>query len=171
MDEIFSGNRHAGSAEGKRPDPAVSKEMMGVGGLTRRVHAVTSHSAEYMQRWCCEPLWRTQTEQICAQLLAAAGRGPARLPTCEYVLRHARIKFHYAARDYDFSSLVVRALSLFAPGELTVLRVRDADVFRLVLSMVSSPSADRGSDASSQAIHFGEALTSILRCGAPGHFD
>jgi hypothetical protein len=106
--------------------------------VSRRVQAVTSHTAEYMQRWCSEPLWRTQTEQICAQLLVAAGRGYARLPTCERTLRHARAKFHYMSRGYDFSSVLLRALSLFGPGELRVLRVRDADVFRLVLSMMSA---------------------------------
>jgi hypothetical protein len=120
-----------------------------------------------------------------AQILIAAGSGPARLPTCEQVLRHGRTKFYhlvpahkedwfigdklrYELRfsewqdDYDattralrkmtfrtacvddFSTVLVRALSLFGPGELRALRLLDVDVLRLVTSLLRTASVSGG---------------------------
>jgi hypothetical protein len=77
--------------------------------------------------------------------LIAGGRGPARLPTCERALRHARIK----AKEGDkfqpvegASAIIVRVLSFFGRGEMRELRVEDPTVFRLVLSMIQARSDD-----------------------------
>jgi hypothetical protein len=82
---------------------------------------------------------------IFARLLIAAGHGPARLPTCEHTLRHARTETDRDVNDCpdtDVSVVVVRALRLFRPGELRALRVRDCRVFRLVSSMLQPRSDD-----------------------------
>jgi hypothetical protein len=123
---------------------------------------------------------------LSAQLLIAAGRGPARLPTCEQALWDARAKFYHlvavdnedsffanrsrydlrpfdewqddhdattcalrevgfrTARVDDFSPVLVRALSLFGPGELRALRVVDVDVLRLVTSLMRTASVNGG---------------------------
>jgi hypothetical protein len=81
-----------------------------------------------------------------AALLVAAGRGRARIPTCEHTLRHActiaRRTLADAAncRYRNLDVVVLRALSFFGPGEVRTLRVEDADVFRVVLSMMQSRS-------------------------------
>jgi hypothetical protein len=132
-----------------------------------------------------------------ARVLIAAGRGPARLPTCEHALR-IRTKFYHfveanhegwfntnrlrfdfrfdewqdsydaktlamrkmkirTARVDDFSPLVVRALSLFGPGEMRALRVLDADVLRLVVLPMRAISAHRGVPAP----QVGQALCAV----------
>jgi hypothetical protein len=85
--------------------------------------------------------------------LIAGGRGPARLPTCECTLRHARIAASACGTfqpSAGVSAIVVRALSFFGPGQLRALRVGDADVFRLVLSMLQPLPGD-GASASQMA--------------------
>jgi hypothetical protein len=80
--------------------------------------------------------------QSFALLLIAAGRGPARLPTCEHTLRHARIKMA-SGRKCTFKPTViaifVRALSLFGPRELRALRVEDAGFLRLAATTLGAP--------------------------------
>jgi hypothetical protein len=107
----------------------------------------------------------TAQTELCALVLVAAGRGPARVPTCEQTLQHAstraqqaRIWTHLNGRylgpffdypcardgvlDYgpkragDFYPVLVHALSLFGPGELRELRVPHADVFRVIVAMM-----------------------------------
>jgi hypothetical protein len=51
------------------------------------------------------------------------------------------------ARVDDFSPLLMRALSLFGPGELRALRVLDIDVFRLVTSLTQKASSSGGGQA------------------------
>jgi hypothetical protein len=102
-----------------------------------------------------------------ALLVAAGGRGSARVPTCERTLRHART---WASMVYDksrtwrrgvgdLSPVVVRALSFFGPGELRALRVEDPKVFRLVSSMMQACS-DGGAPTSPMA----QALNSLCTC-------
>jgi hypothetical protein len=80
--------------------------------------------------------------RVFAQLLVAAGRGPARIPTCEVTLRHARTKgFHVVngrRQCSDWTSVVLRALSLFGPGELRGLCVHDNTIVRLVSRMLQA---------------------------------
>jgi hypothetical protein len=86
--------------------------------------------------------------------LIAAGRGPARLPTCECTLRHAQIKtyVHHELQPVNgASAIVVRALSLFGPGELRALRVGDVSVFRLLASMLQPRCDGDGAVASQMA--------------------
>jgi hypothetical protein len=136
--------------------------------LTRnipRLQAVTSHAAAYLQRWC-EKHWsdalfsiRARTQMyVFALLLVAAGRGPARLPTCEHTLRHARTEACRLVGDTwrrcdDLASVVVHALSLLRPGELRELRVRDANVFRLVAPLLHAhPHEGARTSEASQAL-------------------
>jgi hypothetical protein len=79
-------SQHAASSGGlhqsqtRRDDPA----------LTQRVQAVTSHAAEYTQRWWCHAFSSPRTVvQMYGRLLVAGGRGPPRVPTCSLTLRHA----------------------------------------------------------------------------------
>jgi hypothetical protein len=51
------------------------------------------------------------------------------------------------ARVEDFSPVVVRALSLFGPGEMRALRVLDADAFRLVMLLMRTASTSGGGPA------------------------
>jgi hypothetical protein len=115
----------------------------------QRLHAVASHAAVYLQRWC-EKCWNDDADdpdrarmQAFALLLVAAGRGPARLPTCEHTLRHARFKMPVRGLKCTFqpvvSAIFVRALSFFGPGELRALRVEDAGFFGLVVSTLRAP--------------------------------
>jgi hypothetical protein len=61
---------------------------------------------------------------VCAVLLIAAGRGPARVPTCEHTLRHAEVQGYCVVsaisddgcRPNAASSVAARALSLFGSG-------------------------------------------------------
>jgi hypothetical protein len=79
-----------------------------------RVQAVTNHAAAYIQRWYCElgspgqHLYVTANRsyvpmeaRISAGMLIAAGRGPARVPTCEQTLRQVRTKFYYLVPAND----------------------------------------------------------------------
>jgi hypothetical protein len=82
----------------------------------QRVKAVTSNAAAYIQHWGCGPdlpereflvlremlredvtyaAMETEPEAVrmSALLLIAAGRSPARVPTCEHALRHVRTNF------------------------------------------------------------------------------
>jgi hypothetical protein len=77
--------------------------------IVPRLRAVTNHAAEYRWRWC-ESSWIDVNDlrgpcrrrmQSFAVLLVAAGRGPARLPTCEHTLRNARI---WTSLVYDRST-------------------------------------------------------------------
>jgi hypothetical protein len=94
------------------------------------LRAVTNHSAEYLQLW----VGATQgdRERIhAAQTLLAAGCGPARVPTCEVVLRWIEYDSWVIAigsnrralrAALQGRTLLTRALSLFGPGELHVLQ-------------------------------------------------
>jgi hypothetical protein len=114
--------------------------------IVLRLQAVTSHVAEYVQRLWWRP-WHVEEADaimarmpIYARVLIAAGRGPARIPTCEHILRDAPNGANDEAslpdrwRRFDWSLIVPRTLSLFGPGELQALRVLDAATFRLALS-------------------------------------
>jgi hypothetical protein len=70
--------------------------------LTQRVQAVTSHTAEYMQRWWGGAAVPRSVAQNYGRLLAA-GRGPARVPTCSHTLRHAPTREETPLTDEDES--------------------------------------------------------------------
>jgi hypothetical protein len=92
------------------------------------VQAVTAHAAEHVHIWT-----KDDRPPAHAQVLLAAGRGPARLPTCEHILRHIRTEGAGAS-----APLLRRALSLFGSGELQALHVADAGSLELVLSIARS---------------------------------
>jgi hypothetical protein len=115
-------------------------------GHAERSHAaVTSHVAHYVHHWYVvahPPAAVDALEVRAAQLLVAAGRGPARIPACEHALRHNRLTGGF--RDAASRSVLQRALSLLCPGELRELRVADAKVVELVLTalrQVAPPAA------------------------------
>jgi hypothetical protein len=118
-----------------------------------RIQTETSHAAAYVDVWCISTTWcGPAIAEVHACLLVAAGRGPARLPTCDIILHRARPKFRGASCDSD-RAVVERTLSLFGCGELRALRVVTADVFRLVLSMMQSlPDGGVPSSRLSQAL-------------------
>jgi hypothetical protein len=123
-----------------------------------QLQAVTSHTAAYLERW------RGAQMQDFALTLISAGRGPARLPTCEHTLRHARIKANVGdtfQRVEGASAVVVRALSFFGPGELRALRVEDHDVFRLIMTILQ-PRCDGGDASASRGL----GCRSCTRCTA-----
>jgi hypothetical protein len=61
----------------------------------------------------------------------------------------------------DFSPVLVRALSLFGPGELRELRVLDVDVFQLVMSLVPTASASEEGGPALQIQQSMDALCAI----------
>jgi hypothetical protein len=133
-------------------------------------------------------------------MLIAAGRGPARLPTCEQAMRVGKMKFYHlvaasnedwfeadrlrhdlgfrewqddydattravrnmmwlrTARVDDFSPVLMRALSLFRPGELRALHVTDVDVFGVVMSLLRKASANGSGRAAPQMEQVTDAL-------------
>jgi hypothetical protein len=95
--------------------------MVGV----HHLHAVTNHAFEYIRTWCL-PVSLYLSEIPAARLLLAAGRGPARVTTCQHVLEGVRA----LARN---RRLVARAMSLLNPSELAALRVTEAMVLDIVL--------------------------------------
>jgi hypothetical protein len=140
-------------------------------------------------------------------MLIAAGRGPARVPTCENALR-TRTKFYHLVAAYDegwfnadrlrhelrfeewqddfdvktrtllkmkvrtarvddFSPVIVRALSLFGPGELRTLRVVEVDVFCLVTSLLQKASVS----GSGPAPQIAQAIDVLYAIDAGGHFS
>jgi hypothetical protein len=82
--------------------------------------AVTAYACEYLWRWCADA--PGATDLFAALALLASGRGPARVPTCEHTLRHARFLEPGDVLG-DSRPLLLRALSLFGPGELRAVRV------------------------------------------------
>jgi hypothetical protein len=76
------------------------------------------------------------SEDFTAQMLIAAGRGPARVTTCRNALEHVR------ARKHDSPRVLARAMSLLRPGELPALRVVDVEAFDVVLSVVQDAECD-----------------------------
>jgi hypothetical protein len=68
------------------------------------------------------------------------------------------------ARVDDFSPVLVRALSLFGPGELRALRVMDVDVFRLVM-LLRKASVDGGGPAP----RIGQAIDALCVVHAGGY--
>jgi hypothetical protein len=102
------------------------------------IHAVTNLTAEYVQRWAA-----VEAHALTAALvLLTAGCGTARVPSCEQILR--RVPYRSAAGGGIYlrclRPLLLRALSLFNPGELRELCVADAKVLDLVLEQVEQTS-------------------------------
>jgi hypothetical protein len=203
------------------PDSADASRMRCLHHLSgmQRVRAVTSHAAAYVQRWWCGPDGcghhtyvpgsgsvapaEPEFHRVSARMLITAGRGPARVPTCEQALRDARTKFYHlvdvenedwfltnsfrydlrfeewhddydvktralrnmrlrTARVDDLSPVLMRALSLFGPGELRALRVLDVAVFRLVASLLPT--------ASSSAPQIEQAIDALCAVQVGGSF-
>jgi uncharacterized membrane protein YecN with MAPEG domain len=90
------------------------------------VSAVTNYTLEYLQQWHRAVVG--EFEITAARLLLAAGRGPARFPTCEQTFRHTKL------HDFAPSALLRRAVALLGAGELRTLRVTDPTVVTFVLS-------------------------------------
>jgi hypothetical protein len=65
------------------------------------------------------------------------------------------------ARVDDFSPVLMRALSLFGPGELRALHVTDVDVLRLVTSLLRKASSDGTGSAAAQMEQVTDALCVI----------
>jgi hypothetical protein len=123
------------------------------------VQAVTAYVCEYLQRWYGDTFSGT-TDIAAARVLLAAGRGPARIPTCEHILRHMRLTDRFGA--LKFRPLLLRTLSLFGPGELRALRVTNQRCFDLILPELDRP-------ASLRAIRLAQALSSLRAVSWAGY--
>jgi hypothetical protein len=97
-------------------------------GRTKFYHAIDADALDWFVAggWRCVPGFRGWLDDFDANTRA---------------LRWT--KFHTAWID-DFSPVVMRALSLFGPGELRVLSVTDIDVFHLVTSLMRAASTGGG---------------------------
>jgi hypothetical protein len=89
----------------------------------RQLRAVTNHSVEYMWTWCWPRAgWviagSSVRKHFIAQVLLAAGRGPARAVTCQR-----------AAQNALGNLLLSRVVSLLYPGELPSLHVTNSAIF------------------------------------------
>jgi hypothetical protein len=69
----------------------------------------------------------------------------------------------------DLSSVVVRALTLFGPGELRTLRVEDADVFRVVVAVLGD--RRNGGASASQMAQALNSLDTIELTSRGGRYD
>jgi hypothetical protein len=98
----------------------------------QRICAVSNYSLEYFQQWhrATDAAFRI----VAAQMLVAAGRGPARFPTCEQTLRHIPFAAAKLQQDLAPSALLLRALALLCAGELQTLRVTDPATLAFILS-------------------------------------
>jgi hypothetical protein len=109
----------------------------------QRIRSVTNYSLQYFEEWHRAP--GGEVEIAAAQLLLAAGRGPARVHSCEQTLRH----IHFVANkprtkaadrkgrdDFVVPRLLQRALALLRAGELRTLHVTDSKVVEFILSVV-----------------------------------
>jgi hypothetical protein len=101
--------------------------------VAERIRTVTGHAAGGMQRFCLPDLGFRDMDICTAQVLLAAGRGPARLPTCEHMLTSVR-----SIDKPGYRSMLLRALALLKPGELRALRVVDPMILDLILSVSNS---------------------------------
>jgi hypothetical protein len=90
--------------------------------IPHHLRSVTSNAAEYIQTWR-----NCQSVYFIAQVLVAAGHGPAWVNTCQHALERLR---GWPRVDRQ---LLARAMSLLHPGELPALRVTDAAVVNIVL--------------------------------------
>jgi hypothetical protein len=96
----------------------------------QQVCAVTNYTLEYFQQW-----HRASTgvfDIAAAQLLLAAGCGPARVHSCDQTLRH--ISFTTVKEHFFASRVLLRALALLRAGELRTLRAADPTVLAFILS-------------------------------------
>jgi hypothetical protein len=113
----------------------------------QRLRAVTNHTAEYIHQWCSWSTgytaasgWGAATlgvPDVTCQVLIAAGRGPARLPSCEHVMRHVSTEYSTSAPSkklVDVRPLLRRTASLFGVGELRELRVAHPSVIEFIIS-------------------------------------
>jgi hypothetical protein len=117
----------------------------------QRLSAVTNHTAQYIHRWCTWGTGYTTYDQwnyeftlglpdATARVLLAAGCGPARIPSCEHILRHECTEYTsgMSACALDVRPVLRRALSLFGAGELRTLCVAGPDVIDFVTSLLQS---------------------------------
>jgi hypothetical protein len=100
------------------------------------LRAVTNHTAEYIRTWCgCEFV------SFIAQVLLAAGCGPARITTCQHTLERVR------GWPRVNRQLLARAASLLRPSDPPALRVSDAVVFDVILSALRGDDRAAGARA------------------------
>jgi hypothetical protein len=152
-----------------------------------RVSAVTNHTIEYIHR-CCT--WRADSKHFevrglkctrrapdaTARVLLAAGRGPARLPSCEYAVRHGRMNYttEGSATQLDARPLLRRALLLFRAGELRALCVAEPDVIDFVVSVLQpelDPAAVPNAAAPSPGLAALGALRTVAWTSQPNQLD
>jgi hypothetical protein len=152
-----AGTRHGHSELEQATDGAAAAKHEAV---CTQLQAVTGHAAAYLHRWFGDRWSRARRMNVFARLLLAAGRGPARISTCECTLRCPRTKgFHLVGgrrRRFDARPIVIRALSLFGPGELQELRVDNLKIFRFLASMLKART-----DGSTNASQMAQALNSF----------
>jgi hypothetical protein len=108
-----------------------------------QLRAVTNYSAEYARTWwwpfagsTIAGITLVYSEDFTAQMLLAAGRGPARVTTCRSALEHIRVW------EDEGRQLFTRTVSLLRQGELPALRVVDPEAFDVVLSALQDEECD-----------------------------
>jgi hypothetical protein len=152
--------------------------------LLRMHNCIRIQSAGYIRKWYT-PDARTilltasgkasvgEFVAVIARLLLVVGAGVARVPTCDCAIQHVPGELAPSHR-----AVLVRALSLFGPGELRVLRGADSTVLKLALMMLQRddaaveqslptggghPTASEARGVRSQS--FAQALTSLRVVG------
>jgi hypothetical protein len=75
------------------------------------------------------------------------------------------------ARVDDFTPVLVRALSLFGPGELRALRVLDVDSFRLIASQMRENEASATRGVGAAAPHLEQAMEGLCAVHAGASFS
>jgi hypothetical protein len=107
---------------------------------------------------------------VTARVLLAAGRGPARLPSCEHAVRHERLVYFVegTSKRVDVRPLLRRALLLFGPGELRALCVADGGVIDFVASVLQVSQAGAAhSSTALDAPRLGRALVALSAVAWP----
>jgi hypothetical protein len=121
----------------------------------QRIAAVTNYTLAYFQQW--HWAYVRVFEVAAAQLLLAAGRGPARVPTCEQTMRRVCVTV-VGQENVVAEALARRALTLLRPGELRTLRPTDSCVVDFILPALKQQERDQGLSqvlASVSAIEWG----------------
>jgi hypothetical protein len=108
--------------------------------IQQRISAVTNYTLQYFQQW--HPAAAGAFEIAAARLMLVAGRGPARVHSCEKTLRHIHVADKVRAKSVA-SALLLRALALLKSGELRTLCVTSPGILEFILQqqerVVESP--------------------------------
>jgi hypothetical protein len=98
--------------------------------IQQRISAVTNYTLQYFQQW--HRAAAGAFEFAAAQVLLVAGRGPARVHSCEKTLRHIHVADKVQAKSVA-SALLLRALALLRSGELRTLCVTNPGILEFIL--------------------------------------